>query len=135
MDSSIKTAIGIERTDDQQVHVVTPDQERLPVKQDEYIDLIVPARTQIAQFKDIDGNLHSTSYAPDPKNVRVEIKGEQVIISNTPKALDPDQEHTKEMQDALNRERLICVTRFEQNESGVASVNLSEKLHRKISER
>lgn len=127
-------AVGIEREDaTQKISVITTDGSRLPFtpQQEGYVDLTVPARPKISITKATDGATYEHITEEAPKNIRIEVNGEQVIFTNTPRDLPPAEEMTKELEEALKRERLLCVTTFTPSisEEGVSAVDLQKALH------
>lgn len=127
-------AIGIEREDaTQKISVITTDGSRLPFtpQQEGYVDLTVPAQPEISITKDINGLTHERITENAPRNIRLQVDGERVVVTNTPRELSPAEELTKELEEALKRERLLCITKFipATAEAGVSSVDLQKALH------
>lgn len=134
-------AVGIERKDaSKEISVITTDGSRLPFtpQQNGYIDLTVPARPETSTTKGVNGETYEYVTEAAPKNIRLQVNSEQIILTNTPRDLPPAQEITKELEEALKRERLLCITTFTQSDSevGISSVDLQQVLHgRKQSQR
>jgi hypothetical protein len=127
-------AVGIEREDaTQKISVITTDGSRLPFtpQQGGYVDVTVPAQPEVSVTKDIHGKTYEYTTEDEPKNVRLQVSGEQVVVTNTPRDLPPAEKITKELEEALKRERLLCITKFipATAEAGVSSVDLQKALH------
>lgn len=134
-------AVGLEREEaSKKISIVATDGRRLPFtpEQKGYIDLTVPARPETFKTKGVNGETYEYVTEAAPKNIRLQVNSEQIILTNTPRDLPPAQEITKELEKALKRERLLCITTFTQSDSeaGVSSVDLQRVLHgRKQSQR
>lgn len=127
-------AVGIEREDaTQKISVITTNGSRLPFnpKQEGYVDLTVPAQPEISITKDINGLTREHITEDTPRNIRLQVDGERVVVTNAPREISPAEELTKELKEALKRERLLCITKFtpSTSEAGVSSVDLQKALH------
>jgi hypothetical protein len=125
-------AVGIEREDaTQKISVITTDGSRLPFtpQQEGYVDLTVPARPLTTLLRDANGEIRQHIIEEAPKDIRIEVNGDQVVCYNTPRTPLPSEELTTEAKAALERERLLYITSFGESEGGNASIDLQTALH------